>query len=221
MCAGRAVVRTTRKWVKDKVEGWGLMFGWVRAPPFPPIADAYLLEPVDAYLTSVYQGCHATNCIDGDTTTAEDGQASPCVGMCHSNAGTDVFLRVDYGTSVTVTNVTVYNRHTWIYRLGEYQIWVGDDAEDPTNNIVCDSGVQDADGEASQVLQHVCWKALSGQYMFVLLPGANRQLNLREVQAFGSYNDKPCCSRLEANPIYCCVAARRPDLFVDTCRDSC
>ena len=152
---------------------------------FPPSfhADTYLLEPVDAHLPSTYLSCNANICIDGDTTTQEGSSGNLCTGMCHTPHGTDVFLRVDYGTTVTVTNVTIYNRRTWL--LGEYQIWVGDDAEGPTNNTMCDSGVARADA-ASLVLQHVCWEPLVGQYVFVLLPGSGRMLNLREVQAFGS-----------------------------------
>ena len=55
----------------------------------------------------------------------------------------------------------------------------------------------------------------------MLLPGSGRMLNLREVQAFGSYKVKPCCSELEANPVYCCMTRHNPNLFVDRCRDSC
>jgi hypothetical protein len=120
--------------------------------------------------------------MDGETTVNGDGSSETCVGMCHTSTGSDQFLRLDFAYRRIVNRVMVYNRVStdWAPRLGQHEVWVGDDFDSPTSNSLCS-----AKDDSSSVVVHACALPLSGLYVFVLLPGANRILNLQEVEVYG------------------------------------
>ena len=64
-----------------------------------------LLKAVSAKLPSTWPGFPASKCIDGDTSTWYN--------MCHTKGQsheTRPWLAIDYGTSVTVERVKIFNR---------------------------------------------------------------------------------------------------------------
>ena len=71
------------------------------------------LEPVSATQSSILEGWgdphqfEAGNCIDGDTGGVRpDGQYK----LCHTNDDATPWIAIDYGTSVTVQKVEIFNR---------------------------------------------------------------------------------------------------------------
>jgi hypothetical protein len=116
--------------------------------------------------------------MDGETTVNGDASSESCIGICHTQTGSDQFLRLDFAYSI-VNRVVVHNRLGYENRLGQHEVWVGDDPDNPTSNSLCSAK------DSSSVVVHPCTQPLSGQYVFVLLPGANRVLNLREVEVYG------------------------------------
>ena len=68
-----------------------------------------MLQPITATLSSQggiqYGDFPATMCIDGDT----DGPAREG-NMCHSGGGHSPWLAIDYGTTVLVKRVEIFNR---------------------------------------------------------------------------------------------------------------
>ena len=147
-------------------------------------------------MSSLYKTCFASICMDGETTVNGDGSSETCVGMCHTSTGSDQFLRLDFAYRRIVNRVMVYNR-VFVYtgdsgivevRLGQHEVWVGDDPDSPTSNSLCS-----AKDDSSSVVVHPCAQPLSGQYVFVLLPGANRMLNLQEVEVYGSEGASMSC----------------------------
>ena len=70
-------------------------------------AGAELLQPITATLSSQHGVFPATKCIDGDTEgPAKEGN------MCHDDDPYEraPWLAIDYGTSVTVKRVEIFNR---------------------------------------------------------------------------------------------------------------
>ena len=60
---------------------------------------AELLHPITATLSSQYGDFEATNCIDNTGN------------MCHSESEHTPWLAIDYGTTVLVKRVEIFNRH--------------------------------------------------------------------------------------------------------------
>jgi hypothetical protein len=132
-------------------------------------------------MSSLYQTCFASICIDGETTVnGANNFSGSCVGMCHTQTASDQFLRLDFASRRIVNRVMVYNRVGYLGRLGQHEVWVGDDPDSPTSNSLCS-----AKDDRSSVVVHSCALPLSGRYVFVLLPGADRILNLQEVEVYG------------------------------------
>jgi hypothetical protein len=143
-------------------------------------------------MSSLYDArCFASICIDGERN-AGPGTGMCGSGMCHTRSGSDQFLRLDFASRRIVNRVMVYNRvdtsSTIMGRLGQHEVWVGDDPDSPTSNSLCS-----AKDDSSSVVVHPCAQPLSGQYVFVLLPGANRMLNLQEVEVYGSEGASMSC----------------------------
>ena len=61
-------------------------------------AGAELLQPITAILSSYIFGLPATNCIDNTDS------------VCHSDGERSPWLAIDYGTTVTVKRVEIFNR---------------------------------------------------------------------------------------------------------------
>ena len=70
------------------------------------------LQPVKATLSSTYQGINsdfrAARCIDGDTGSdhGPDGRYT----ICHTRNDPYPWIAIDYGTTVTVQRVEIFNR---------------------------------------------------------------------------------------------------------------
>ena len=69
-------------------------------------------------------------------------------------------------------------------KLGVFTVLVGDDSENPTENAVCAEVTDPALSNTTMVFV-TCQQPLNGRYVFILLPGSSRVLNLAEVQVFG------------------------------------
>ena len=70
------------------------------------ITGVELLQPVTAQMSSTHSPRTADRCIDGDTET----DAYHGGNMCHTQDEPFPWLAIDYGTTVTVKRVEIYNR---------------------------------------------------------------------------------------------------------------
>ena len=91
--------------------------------------------------------------------------------------------------AAVVHRVHIFNRPTNEYdgqtRLNGFTVYVGD-SETPKTNPVCFSqDPYDSFGEPAVVVV-TCDAPTVGRYVYVLLQGNSRVLNLREVQVFGA-----------------------------------
>ena len=66
-----------------------------------------LLQPVTATQSSTHNPFSASKCIDGDTEGPDDGHG---VDMCHTNNERAPWIAIDYGKTVTVQRVEIFNR---------------------------------------------------------------------------------------------------------------
>jgi len=118
------------------------------------------------------------------------GPASRCIdnnfdsgNFCHSNFGSNRWLRLDLGSTKNVQRLLLNNRKDCCDdRLGTFEIWVGNDASNPTSNTMCTRHTASTQG-----IGHVtatCNSAVSGRYAFVYLPGSSRILNLQETRVY-------------------------------------
>ena len=69
------------------------------------LPDFKFLQPVTARLSSTLPGYAATKCIDGDEISVTHGTS-----LCHSSGASAPWLAVDYGTSVSIRWVEIFNR---------------------------------------------------------------------------------------------------------------
>ena len=129
-----------------------------------------------------YGSYQASNCIDGNNGT-----------MCHSdNTGSGgQYLRLDLGdnSGFPIRTVRIYNRlqDCCTERLANHQIWVGDNADDWSSNALCSE--TDVDDGPQTLVTHTIADdqspLCSGRFVFVVLPGDARTLNLMEVEVYG------------------------------------
>ena len=64
-----------------------------------------LLQPVKATMSSTHGGYSAAKCIDGHVHGADEDDH-----MCHSNNDLVPWIAIDYGKTVTVQRVSIFNR---------------------------------------------------------------------------------------------------------------
>ena len=64
-----------------------------------------LLEPIAAQMSSTSYGLSADRCIDGDI------RGHHSVAVCHTGGERFPWLAIDYGTTVTVKRVDIFNRY--------------------------------------------------------------------------------------------------------------
>ena len=69
------------------------------------ITGVQLLQPVTAQMSSTHSPRTADRCIDGDTETAANHG-----NMCHTEDEGLPWLAIDFGTTVTVKRVEIFNR---------------------------------------------------------------------------------------------------------------
>ena len=96
--------------------------------------------------------------------------------------------------AVSVHRVVLYNRNECCHhRLNEpdsggsgggYTIYVGSDSVNPTANTVCFSHAKSDNFGLPNILYHSCTQPVTGQYVFLYLPGTKRVLHLNQMRVF-------------------------------------
>ena len=116
---------------------------------YKTFADHVFLHPVTASLSTTYKSYHATNCIDGREAAGLG---------CHSYGGTAPWLAIDYGTTVTVRWVEIFNRDDCGFcgeRTKNVDVRVSDDL--PTTDEQMFSG--------GALLGHFAGPGIAGQHI--------------------------------------------------------
>merc|ERR1711953_757992 len=78
--------------------------------PFWPGVNSVLLQPVAATQSSTRAGFSASKCIDGDTTGPDSGFDDRGDDMCHTNEEPAPWIALDFGETVLVNRVEIFNR---------------------------------------------------------------------------------------------------------------
>ena len=157
----------------------------------PPLSGLHFLPRVGASQSSTYgMGTwDAAYCIDGDIGTRP---------ICHTTTEADAWLRIDLGTTFDVAAVQIYNRDDsgCGSRLGQFELWTSADGAHYTHcasvtgvssefiegytTSSCHSDVKPGPGP----FLIAC--AATARYVELRLPGADRVLNLREVNVLSA-----------------------------------
>ena len=153
-------------------------FGVFTRPHICQSLTVFFLTP----RSSQYSGFSATRCTDGNLNN-----------YCHTKGGsgqTDAWLSVellgDFVEGLVVPKqvraVTIWNRNQDMERLGHYQIWVGS----AMGQYRCEGGscpqlCRDAMAPSTRGPFVSDCGGMVGTHVTVLLPGANRMLNLAEL----------------------------------------
>ena len=126
----------------------------------------------------------AALCIDGQTST-----------FCHAAVDdTNPWLSVQINGTGLVSYVVLHNRKDCCQdRLSPLQLWVGASVGDYNSATSASCGVdevtlhaQPTNGPFSYRCADSSGQPLSGSYVTLVLPGANRTLNLAEIQVYAS-----------------------------------
>ena len=158
-----------------------------------------------AILSSTYGPFVAAKCIDGNT----DGPDQPHVGesgdLCHTQEDLTPWLAIDYGKTVTVQRVEIFNRqHSRGDRTRNVDVRISDElptsgsemfsggtllghfAGPATNGQqIIISGETQLLNIQSLLINFLGQRELSGRYVIVQMDnGENTALNLKEVRAF-------------------------------------
>ena len=121
-----------------------------------------------------HPGYPARNCFDGLARTPLFGP------ICHGKTwSANPWLRVDLGSTAEVRIVRVFNRRDYVSRFGNHQIFVGD-AGNVNVDKKCFTGTAP---NTAGPFNDPC--SGSGRYVTIVLPGAHRLINLREVEVWG------------------------------------
>merc|ERR1712203_6907 len=78
--------------------------------PYRPGVNSLLLQPVTATQSSTRAGFSASKCIDGDTTGPDSGFDDRGDDMCHTNEEPAPWIALDFGETVLVNRVEIFNR---------------------------------------------------------------------------------------------------------------
>merc|ERR1719209_1640110 len=81
-----------------------------RNPSGSRLVNSPLLQPVTATQSSTRAGFSASKCIDGDTTGPDSGFDDRGDDMCHTNEETAPWIALDFGKTVLVNRVEIFNR---------------------------------------------------------------------------------------------------------------
>merc|ERR1712203_586048 len=81
-----------------------------RNPSGSRLVNSPLLQPVTATQSSTRAGFSASKCIDGDTTGPDSGFDDRGDDMCHTNEEPAPWIALDFGETVLVNRVEIFNR---------------------------------------------------------------------------------------------------------------
>merc|ERR1712037_973948 len=180
----------------------------VAALPYRPGVNSLLLQPVTATQSSTRAGFSASKCIDGDTTGPDSGFDDRGDDMCHTNEEPAPWIALDFGKTVVVERVEIFNRVACCGdRTENVDVHVTDEL--PTSGSELFSGTHtddhdDSEGNDSEedeeegtLFDHFAGPATNGQHIIIsgqremigryvivqMKNGENSPLNLKEVQA--------------------------------------
>ena len=154
------------------------------------LAGRVRLHPIAARLSSTYnEHCGADNCVDGDHIGSKNCQEAGS-SLCHTLEEESPWLAIDLGAPRAIGSVAIFNRlHCCQERLAAFEVWVGASLDNRSLEALRERGSpgwrrcasERAPARAHQVIVPC---AETGRVVTVLLPGAERQLNLQEVSVY-------------------------------------
>jgi len=150
------------------------------------------LRPLGASLSSTYQKNNffgAAKCIDGNTEGPDEGvEDGASADFCHTENEPTPWLAIDYGTTVTVQRVEIFNRRQCCAdRTRNVDVRISDVL--PTSGSQMFSGGTllgrfVGPGSAGQRIT-ISGQSMSGRFVIVQMDNGHDALNLKEVKAFG------------------------------------
>eukprot|EP00964_Phaeocystis_antarctica_P121321 scaffold84993_cov60-Phaeocystis_antarctica.AAC.1 len=150
------------------------------------------LRPTAARLSSTYnEHCGATNCVDGDHVGSQNCQEEGS-SLCHTLEEESPWLAIDLGAPRVIDTVAIFNRLNCCQeRLAAFEVWVGASLDNRSLEALRGRGSlgwrRCASARApANAHQFVVRCAATARVVTVLLPGAERQLNLQEVSVYGA-----------------------------------
>merc|ERR1712037_113414 len=121
----------------------------VAALPYRPGVNSVLLQPVTATQSSTRAGFSASKCIDGDTTGPDSGFDDRSYDMCHTNEEPAPWFAIDFGKTVVVERVEIFNRVACCGdRTENVDVYVTDEL--PTSGSELFSGTHSDDHDDSE-----------------------------------------------------------------------
>jgi len=160
-----------------------------------PTESTGRLHPVSATQSSLYTNTDfperyfpAAKCIDGDTESPS--HAPPAWNMCHTNGGErSPWLAIDYGSSVTVRRVEIFNREDCCGdRTKNVDVHVSNELPTSANQMFSGGSLLGHFAGPASNGEHIIisGEALSGRYVIVQMDiSESDSLHFREVMAFG------------------------------------
>lgn len=157
-------------------------------------AGTYLNMVCTTTISTLQRSCGAsgTDVCSAEQSSREDPIFFPAADALDQNVGTfthtatqtSPWWRLDFGRSVIVTKVIVYNRNNCCpERLANFKITVGDSSSVDVN-AVCASNIP-APMVSPFMADVTCVTPLRGQYLHISLPGTARTLHFAELQVTG------------------------------------
>lgn len=137
-------------------------------------------EPCSTGQSSTSGGFAAKNAVDGDS------QTSMGEGTCtHTDSQSNPWWKVNFARQIKVTGVRVYGRSDCCEdRLAGFNVYVGNHNYEPDANAAC-AVSQAAPAGPNYYVDVECTSPLTGTYLFIQVPGADKILTLCEVQVRG------------------------------------
>jgi len=137
----------------------------------------------------------AAKCIDGDTTGVDDGVDSVFGDMCHTNEERAPWFAIDYGRTVTVATVEIFNRVSCCGdRTRNVDVRISDELPVSGSRMFSGGTLFGHFAGPATNGQHITIsgeREMSGRYVIVQMDkrftknGESTPLNLKEVRAFG------------------------------------
>merc|ERR1712018_809842 len=182
----------------NELEGWNDVDcngkpnnGWTRTALCEKRDLGLPLQPVTATQSSTSDGRFiAAKCIDGDTTGVDDGVDSVFGDMCHTNEELAPWFAIDYGRTVTVATVEIFNRVSCCgHRTRNVDVRISDELPVSGSRMFSGGTLFGHFAGPATNGQHITIsgeREMSGRYVIVQMDnGESTPLNLKEVRAFG------------------------------------